>query len=65
MEKVEEFKAEHGRLPEDFRDLKMEEQMHLSFYKKISENEYEIWYGTGLGSSMIYNSTTKTWREEG
>lgn len=65
IEKVETFKQETGRLPENEQELKMEAQMHLSFYKKINNEEFEVWYGTGLGASKIYNSKTKTWREEG
>ena len=65
IEKVESFKKENERLPENLKDIGLEYQEHLSFYKKILDDEYEVWYGTHLGVSKIYNSKTKTWREEG
>lgn len=66
IKQVEEFKLENGRLPEDVTETGLDDkQMHLSFYTKISDSEYEVWYGTELGVSKIYNSKTKTWREEG
>jgi hypothetical protein len=34
-------------------------------YNKISDTEYELYFGLGLGTSMVYNSKTKKWNEEG
>lgn len=66
IEMVEDFKKENERLPENVKEIGLDDkQMHLSFYSKIDSTEYEVWYGTDLGSSKIYNSLTKTWREEG
>lgn len=66
IEKVEAYRQETGKLPEKVTEVGIDDnQDHLSFYIKKGENEYEIWYGLGLGTSKIYNSKTKKWREEG
>lgn len=66
IEKVEAYRQETGKLPEKVTEVGIDDnQDHLSFYIKKSEDEYEIWYGLGLGTSKIYNSKTKKWREEG
>lgn len=66
IEKVEKFKQDNGRLPENVIEIGLDnKQMHLSFYTKIDSSEYEVWYGTDLGVSKIYNSKTNIWREEG
>jgi hypothetical protein len=66
IEKVEAYRLETGKLPEKVTDVGIDDnQDHLSFYIKKSEDEYEIWYGLGLGTSNIYSSKTKKWREEG
>lgn len=66
IEKVEKFRQETGRLPEKVTEVGIDDkQDSLSFYEKKSEDEYEVWYGLDLGTSKIYNSKTKKWREEG
>ena len=66
IEKVEAYRHENAKLPEKVTKVGIDDnQYHLSFYVKKSEYEYEIWYGLGLGTSRIYNSKTKKWREEG
>ncbi len=66
IEKVEAYRQKTGKLPENVTEVGIDNnQDHLSFYIKKSEDEYEIWYGLGLGTSKIYNSKTKVWREEG
>jgi hypothetical protein len=66
IEKVEAYRKENGKLPEHVTEAGIDDyQDHLSFYIKKSEEEYEIWYGLSLGTSRIYNSKTKKWREEG
>lgn len=66
IEKVEKFRQETGRLPEKVTEVGIDDkQDSLSFYEKKSKDEYEVWYGLDLGTSKIYNSKTKKWREEG
>jgi hypothetical protein len=66
IEKIEAYKRETGKLPEKVTEVGIDDnQDHLSFYIKKSDDEYEVWYGLELGTSKIYNSKTKKWREEG
>ncbi len=66
IRKVEAYRQENGKLPEKVTEVGIDDnQDHLSFYVKKNEDEYEIWYGLGLGTSRIYNSKTKKWREQG
>ena len=66
IEKVEIFKIENGRLPNNVTEVGLDDkQMHLSFYQKTSDTNYMVWYGLGLGESKIYRSETKKWTEEG
>ncbi|WP_319500806.1 hypothetical protein [uncultured Draconibacterium sp.] len=66
IEKVEEFRQENSRLPENVTEIGIDDsQMHLSYYTKKDSVVYEVWYGLDLGVSKIYNSKTKKWREEG
>ena len=65
IEKVELYKKENNRLPNTLKDIGIEYREDMAFYGKISDDEYEVWYGTYLGVSKIYNSKTKSWREEG
>jgi hypothetical protein len=65
IQKVEKFKEEYNRLPENSFELEIiEDEFSKAYYHKISKSEYEIWYAVGF-ESMIYNSKTKKWREEG
>lgn len=66
IEKVEAYKQEKGKLPENLTEIGIDEnEDQLSFYVKKGEDEYEIWYGLELGTSKVYNSKTKTWKEKG
>ena len=66
IEKVEKFKQDKGRLPEDLTEIGLDDtQMHLSFYQLTSDTTYMVWYGLGVGESKIYRSETKKWTEEG
>ncbi|QQS41431.1 MAG: hypothetical protein IPM63_00315 [Acidobacteriota bacterium] len=61
--KIEEFRANNGRLPEDLAELGIEERLEGPvFYEKIGSDSYEVWYGTSLGESMIYDSKDREWR---
>jgi hypothetical protein len=60
------FFKNNSKYPDSLEVLGIEETLEgLIFYKKISDQEYEIWFGTTLGNSMVYNSKTKKWHEEG
>lgn len=66
IQKIDSFESTHKRLPEDVLEIGLIEKLDSpAFYQKTGDTTYMIWYGLGLGSSMVYYSTTKTWREEG
>tara|TARA_B100001057_G_C22567650_1_gene839875 strand:- start:445 stop:759 length:315 start_codon:yes stop_codon:yes gene_type:complete len=66
IDKVEKFKQDKGRLPEDLTEIGLDgTQMHLSFYQLTSDTTYMVWYGLGVGESKIYRSKTKKWTEAG
>jgi hypothetical protein len=66
IENVEIYRQQNKRTPNELSEIGMDDnQDSLSFYIKKSGDEYEVWYGLGLGTSKIYNSKTKQWREEG
>lgn len=65
IQKVEKFKNTNNRLPNDSSELGItENENSKAFYLKKTNAEFEIWYAIGF-ESMIYNSKTKKWREEG
>lgn len=60
IDRVEEFKRERGRLPENAAEMGIEELMdNLAFYKKENDLTYIVWYGQDLGESIVYRSKTK------
>ncbi len=66
IQRVENFETKNKRLPSTLAELGIDEaKVDLAFYKKISETEFEVWYGTSLGISNVYNSKTKEWQEKG
>ena len=65
IDSVESFKAQNNRLPDDLAEMGIEYNMELSFYNKVDSVEYEVWYGSWVGVSKVYNSKTKSWRESG
>lgn len=66
IQRVEIFRQKTGRLPERVTEVSIDDnQDSLSFYQKINDDEYEVWYGLSVGTSKVYNSKTKEWKEEG
>ena len=66
IEKVEAYRKVYGTYPTTVTEIGIDDQQdHLSFYEKISPDEYIVWYGIGLGTSRIYHSKSKIWTEEG
>jgi hypothetical protein len=60
--KIEQFKKEHGRLPDSLSDLGVDEKEEGPLhYEKRSDTEYLLWFGTELGESIVYNSKNKKW----
>ena len=66
INKVEDFKKQNGRLPNEVSEIGLEEwENSLAFYQKKSDSTYVVWIGLGLGESKIYNSETGKWTKGG
>ena len=60
--RVEAFRTSHGRLPESLEDIGINDTDLEVYYRKVSEEEYIIWFGKySLGESETYNSRNKKW----
>ena len=59
--RVEEFRVSHGRLPETLSDVGIDDADSRVFYRKVSDDEYRVWFGISVGESETYNSRTKKW----
>lgn len=63
---VEGYKQGNKRLPVSLGEWGLEDvEDAVAYDEKTSDSTYIIWYGTSLGSSMVYRSETKKWNEEG
>ena len=64
MKLIEEFATEHHRLPNNLCDvgLTCQEEGPI-YYRKDDDGQYIVWYGTRLGSSVVYSSKTRKWGE--
>ena len=66
IEKVDQFKRENDRLPNDVREIGLTEiKDSPAFYEKTSDSTYQVWYGLNLGESKIFNSQTQEWTTGG
>lgn len=61
VSRVNVFRMSHNRLPETLNELGVDDRDLKIFYRKVSNDEYCVWFGTTLGDSEIYNSRTKRW----
>lgn len=60
--RIDSFHEARHRLPENLGELGMEEKMEGPlYYQKLSSDHYMVHFGTTLGESMIYRSTTRSW----
>lgn len=58
--RVEDYKQENKKLPVSVEELGLEDvENTMAFNEKTSDSTYIIWYGTSLGSSLVYRSETK------
>lgn len=66
IQKIEDYRKSKGKLPELLDDIGEDPKSDGPiYYKKIDSDNYEIWFGTTLGSSCVYKSETKEWTPEG
>jgi hypothetical protein len=42
-------------------DVGLDDKDLTVYYRKVSENEYYVWFGTSLGESETYHSETGKW----
>jgi len=61
-EKVGDFRRHQGRLPLSLDEVGVPESEIFPRYKRISTSDYEVWFGTVLGESLTYESSTRAWR---
>jgi len=61
--RVKSFRQTRGRLPESFKEVGVTTaEEDKFFYEKCDERRFVIWFGTSLGESMPYDSSSDTWR---
>ena len=71
VKKIDYFQNTYSRLPNDeefnkiIKELGYKGDESCPCYNKVSENEYDLWFGLSLGESMVYNSKTKQWSKQG
>jgi len=62
--RVEQFRKQNGRLPESAAEMGIQEdESGPVFYQKQLATHYIVWYGTGVGESMVYDSGIGHWDE--
>lgn len=63
IRKIEEFHETNGRLPENLKEIGIEERLEGPlFYDRVENEDYIIWFGTTLGESEKYESKTGCWQ---
>ena len=62
VQKIENYRDVKGYVPNDLGDIgiveKEEGPLH---YQKLSNSNYEVWFGISLGESKTYYSNKKSW----
>ncbi len=61
ISRIETYRKTHLRLPDSLDDLGISDPDIRIYYKKTSDTEYIVWFGTTLGESETYDSQTKKW----
>jgi hypothetical protein len=66
ISKIETYKKVNGRLPNQLNDIGIiEKEEGPIYYTKQNDTTYIIYYGLGLGESMVYDFRTKKWKSDG
>lgn len=61
--KIEAFKKEKGRLPEDLAEIGVAvSEGGPIFYQKKNSSSYEVWDTIGFDRSYVYDSETQKWK---
>ena len=62
--KVEEYRKQHGKLPQSITDLGIKEEMGEGpYYEKIDNAKYEVYFNIGFDNTLTYYSDTEKWKE--
>jgi hypothetical protein len=59
--RVEKVRDSYHRLPETITEVGLDDRGLAVYYRKVSENEYCLWFGTSLGESETHRSATGKW----
>jgi hypothetical protein len=60
--KIESFKKGHTRLPDSLSDIGIStKEEGPIYYLKTDDMSYKVWFGTGLGESVTYDSEKREW----
>ena len=63
--KIETYKKQNGHLPKKLNDIGViEKEEGPIYYSKQNETTYKVYYGGGLGESIVYNFETKRWESD-
>lgn len=60
--KVKSFQKEHSRLPYSIDEVPITKPLNPRLcYDTLNSTDFMVWYGTTLGESCTYHSSTKAW----
>lgn len=63
--KIETYKKTIGHLPNNLKDIGIiEKEEGPIYYKWQNDSTYMIYYGVGLGESMVYDFKNKQWKSD-
>ena len=63
--KVIQYQKTNGHLPDKLNDLGIEDKTEgLVYYQKQTDSTFIIYYGGGLGESIVYDPKTKKWNSD-
>jgi len=64
--KIVQYQKTNGRLPDKLDEIGIEEKMEGPiYYNKQTDSTFIIYYGGGLGESIIYDPKTGKWKSDG
>ena len=62
--RIETFRKAHGRLPNSFAEIGIQEdESGPVYYQKQDDQNYIVYFGLRLGESEVYDSLSRTWSE--
>lgn len=64
--KIVQYQKTNGCLPSKLDDVGVEEKMEGPiYYQKQTDSTFIIYYGGGLGESIVFDPLTKEWKSDG